>query len=115
MVTYKLQGTHKQSGWTRELILTNGCGTGKYRIVPTDDSGPRVVEFLTAGSWSNNPADNRANIDDDRVVLCDGAELPAWAMDWLTRVNAKSAQRGRDAFQAAMDDADYHAARNEGW
>ena len=114
-LTYTLRGTHKQTGWTRELVIRDGYGSGLYRIVPTDDSGTRIVEFLSAGSWSNNPADDRANVNRDRVVLCDGAPLPQWAFDWLSGVNAKSCQRGRDAFRAACDDADMHADRHTGW
>ena len=93
--------THKLSGWTRTAI-----GFGKFTIAPSDDSGARTVAFLSAHSWQNYPNDDRANIDRDRVVLIDGPALPAWAVEWLTKANAKSCQHGRAALSAAIHDAD---------
>jgi hypothetical protein len=107
-ITYGPHRINKAHGWTRAQILSDGFGTGRYHINPTDGSEPRIVEFLSAGSWSNNPADNRDNINTDRVVLCEGAPLPEWAMAWLTAVNAKSCQNGRNAFRAALDDANWN-------
>jgi hypothetical protein len=95
--TYLLKGTHKTHGWTRELILKDGYGSGQFRIVPTDDSGPRIVALMSAGSWQNHPQDDRD-----------------WAADWLHKVNAKSCGRAREAFQAAMDDAG-DCFRDTGW
>lgn len=83
--------------------------------MPTDGSGDRVVELLSAGSWSNNPKDDKANANADRVILCDGPELPDWAMAWLTAANAKSCANARSAFRAAMDDADDAPWRDLGW
>jgi len=64
--------THKTSGWTRTAI-----GFGQWTIHPTDDSGDRIVAFMSAHSWQNLPNDRRENIGTDRVVLVSGAELPA--------------------------------------
>ena len=94
---------HKISGWTREVIPD---GSSRYRIVPTDDSGERIVRFVSAHSWANDPADDRAQEDRDRVVLLEGAPLPAWADEWLTRANQKECENGRAAFRAALQDAD---------
>jgi hypothetical protein len=112
--TYLLKGTHKTHGWTRELILKDGYGSGQFRIVPTDDSGPRIVALMSAGSWQNHPQDDRAKVNEDRVVLLEGQPLPDWAADWLHKVNAKSCGRAREAFQAAMDDAG-DCFRDTGW
>jgi hypothetical protein len=100
--------THKATGWTREAI-----GWDNWRITPTDDSGVRVVAFMSAGSWGNLPNDDRANINTDRIVLTEGADLPAWAVEWLTKANAKSTANARSAFQAALDDADWNEARRD--
>ena len=93
--------THKVSGWKRESI-----GYGNFRIIPTDDSGERKVAFLSAGSWANLPNDNRAEQGTDRVVLIEGNPLPQWAVEWLTKANAKSCQRARSEFGAAIEQAD---------
>ena len=107
--------THKASGWTR-----TPTGHGLYRIEPTDadrESGEvtRIVAFLSAGSWANYPHDDRARIEQDRVVLVEGDPLPAWAIAWLEGVNARSAERGREALRAAMDDAAWHEDSRDGW
>ena len=93
--------TNRSTGWRRTAI-----GFGKFRIEPTDGSGCRVVAFLSAGSWQNYPNDDRANIDRDRVVLLEGAELPPAARAWLEAANAKSCRGGREALRAAINDAD---------
>ena len=98
--------THKASGWTR-----TAAGHGNWTITPTDDSGERVVAFMSAHSWANLPNDDRANEARDRVVLVSGEPLPAWAMDWLTAANAKSCQGGRAALRAALADADWNEDR----
>lgn len=97
---------HKATGWKRIAV-----GWGNWRIVPTDDSGDRVVAFMSRGSWANLPNDRREAIDTDRVVLVDGEPLPDWAMEWLTKANAKSAESGRAALRAAIDDADWNEDR----
>ena len=102
--------THKASGWTR-----TAQGFGQWLITPTDESGVRVVDFLSAGSWANHANDDRALIDTDRVVLLSGDPLPAFAVDWLTAANAKSCANARRAFRAALDDADWNEARRDGW
>lgn len=102
--------THKISGWQRIAE-----GYGNWRIVPTDRTGDRIVAFMSRHSWANLPNDDRANIDQDRIVLVSGDPLPAWAVDWLTKANAKSCDRGRAAFEAAIADADWHQASREGW
>jgi hypothetical protein len=104
-----MKRTHKTTGWTREAI-----GYGNYRIEPTDGSGTRTVAFMSAGSWANLPNDNRANINSDRVVLMTGEPLPEWAVEWLTKANAKQCDHGRDALQAAIADADWNEARQMG-
>lgn len=105
-----LTKTHKATGWTRTAL-----GYGNWRITPTDGSGDRTVAFMSRGSWANLPHDDKANSDRDRIVLVDGPALPDWAVEWLTRANAASCQRGRDALRAAIDDADWNEARREGW
>jgi hypothetical protein len=112
---YKLLGTHKAQGWTRELIIADGWGSGQWRVVPTDGSGTRVVAVLSRGSWANNPKDDKANIGRDRVLLMEGEPLPEWATAWLEKAWAKSCESGRASLQAAMDDADWNESRNEGW
>ncbi len=104
----KTTRTHKTTGWTRTPM-----GWGKWTITPTDDSGDRVVAFMSAGSWQNLPNDDQANSDRDRVVLVSGDPLPAWAMEWLEKANAKSCNSGRAAFRAALDDADWHEATRD--
>ena len=101
---------HKASGWTRTAI-----GYGDYRIVPTDGSGDRIVAFMSAYSWANLPNDDRARETEDRVVLKSGAPLPEWAQTWLESANRRSCQPGRDALQAAIDDADDAPFRDTGW
>lgn len=103
---------HKLSGWTRTVIAD---GSSRWTITPTDDSGDRIVRFLSAHSWANDPGDDKARADLDRVVLLDGAPLPGWAMDWLEAANVKSCNRGRDALRAAIDDADWHSGSRDGW
>ena len=93
--------THKASGWTR-----TAQGFGRWLITPTDASGARVVEFLSAGSWQNLPNDDRAQMHTDRVVLVSGDPLPEWAALWLTRSNALSCETAREHFRSACDDAD---------
>lgn len=101
---------HKTSGWTRTHL-----GHNTWRIVPTDDSGNRDVCFLSAGSWANLPQDDRAREHEDRVILLSGATLPAWAQTWLETAHARSCARGRAAFRAALDDADWNDDQNTGW
>ena len=103
-----LTRTHKPTGWTRTPI-----GYGNFKIEPTDGSGTRVVAFMSAGSWGNYPNDDRANIDRDRVVLLEGEQLPDWAMDWLTKANAKSCANARAAFRDAIADADWNECRRD--
>jgi hypothetical protein len=102
--------THKATGWTRTAI-----GHGNYRIVPTDGSGDRVVAFMGRHCWANLPNDRREDQTRDRVVLVSGDPLPAWAVRWLESVNAAQCQSGRDALQAAIADADFHADSRDGW
>lgn len=98
--------THKETGWTR-----TAQGHGRWLITPRDNSGLRIVEFLSAGSWQNLPGDDRANINRDRVILVDGPPLPAWAIVWLETANARSCASGRRAFAAAIADADDNESR----
>ncbi len=100
--------THKASGWTR-----TPTGWGNYSITPTDNSGERIVAFMSRGSWANLPNDDRANINTDRVILVSGEPLPEWAMAWLTAANAKSCAQARAAFQSAIEDADWNEARRD--
>lgn len=102
--------THKVSGWTR---TPTGDGSGCYRIVPMDGSGDRIVRFQSAHSWANDPTDDRALVDQDRIVLISGAPLPDWAHAWLTAANAKSCASGRRALRAAIADADFHDDRRD--
>lgn len=95
--------THKQSGWQREPI-----GFVQHRITPTDNSGVRIVAFYGAGDWHNDPFDDRARQDEDRVILQSGNPLPDWAMDWLETVNHRQREAARERFRAALDDADNH-------
>jgi hypothetical protein len=104
--------THKVSGWTRSHVRDGGQ---RWTITPTDASGERIVEFLSAGSWSNNPADDDAQREDDRVVLISGEALPAWAVAWLTNACRTQCERGRDALRAALEDADRHNSMGDGW
>jgi hypothetical protein len=104
--------THKATGWTRTSLAD---GSSCYQITPTDDSGDRIVRFLSRNSYAKDPNDDRANIGTDRVVLISGEALPPWAIEWLTNANIKACQRGRDALQAAIDDADFHADSQDGW
>lgn len=99
-----LTRTHKVSGWTRTPLRD---GSGCWRIVPADGSGIRIVRFLSAHCWQNDPADDRARADVDRIVLISGPALPEWAAAWLTAANAKSRERARETFAAAMDQAEY--------
>jgi hypothetical protein len=102
--------THKATGWTRTAI-----GFGQFRVTPTDDSGDRIVAFMSAHSWQNLPNDSKDRIDVDRVVLVSGAALPDWAIEWLDRANAKSCQSGRAALRSAIADADWHTSARDGW
>jgi len=102
--------THKLSGWTRTIIAD---GSMRQTITPTDDSGVRIVRFLSAHSWANDPNDNKADSDKDRVVLLDGPDLPEWAVQWLALANAKSCSRARDAMHAAIADADFDQDRRD--
>lgn len=97
---------HKASGWTR-----TAAGFGHWTIRPTDDSGDRVVVFLSAGTWQNTPGDDRAKADTDRVLLMSGAPLPDWAIVWLETANRKQCTRARQAFRSALEDADYNLDR----
>lgn len=102
--------THKASGWQREP-----CGGGgmDWLITPTDDSGPRVVAFLSAHTWQNHANDSRERIGQDRIVLVSGAALPDWAADWLETANRKYCARARAALRAAIEDADWNEARRD--
>ena len=102
--------THKASGWTRTAI-----GHSRYKITATDGSADRIVAFMSAHSWQNLPADDRANVDRDRVVLIEGPALPDFALTWLTAANARQCADGRAAFQRAIDDADNAPFRDGGW
>ncbi len=104
--------THKASGWTR---TNTGDMSACWRITPTDDTGDRIVRFLSRHSWANDANDDRAKMDTDRIVLISGEALPQWAIEWLTNANRKACQQGRDALRAAIDDADMNADRDLGW
>jgi hypothetical protein len=95
--------THKASGWTRQPCAD---GSGCQRIVPTDASGERIVRFMSAGSWANDPADDKARQYEDRIVLVGGAALPDWAVTWLEAANLKRSSRARQNFHAMIDRAD---------
>jgi hypothetical protein len=101
---------HKASGWKR-----TAQGFGRWLIEPTDDSGPRTVEFLSAGTWQNLPTDRREDKDRDRVVLIEGDPLPPWAMDWLTTAVIRSTEQARERLRAAIDDADWNESSRDGW
>lgn len=102
--------THKQTKWTRTVIAD---GSSRWTITPTDGSGVRIVRFLSRNSWANDPTDDKANSDKDRVILLEGAALPLWALEWLEGANMKSCARAREAFKAAIDDADFHEMRRD--
>ena len=102
--------THKLSGWTR-----THTGGQRWSVTPTDTSGDRIVEFRGAGCWTNNPADDVARRDDDRVVLISGDPLPDWAITWLENACRKQSEQCRAALRAALDDADWNASAREGW
>lgn len=93
--------THKRTGWKR----TAG-GHHRVLITPSDGSESRVVAFMSAGSWANDPEDDRAKSGEDRVFLISGPPLPAWAVTWLDKVNARQCQQGRDRLAAMLRDAD---------
>jgi hypothetical protein len=97
--------THKRTGWTRTAL---GCG--HWRIVPTDESGERIVAMLSAGTWQNYPNDDRSKQSQDRVVLIDGPALPDWAMIWLNKANALSRDRARTALADMIERADWDEA-----
>lgn len=84
-------------------------GSSRYLITPTDDSGARLVAFLSAGSWANYPNDDRAKQNEDRIVQLEGAPLPDWAVRWLTNANAKQCDRARSAFRSAVEQAGFDA------
>lgn len=100
--------THRESGWTRESLAD---GSMCWRVGPADGSEPRIVRFLSAHSWQNDPADDRANAGKDRVVLISGPELPPWTVEWLQIAVRKSSANGRLALRAAIDDADWNEDR----
>ena len=102
--------THKISGWTRQHVTNND-----WRITPADDSGERVVAFLSAGTWQNLPNDNPAHTWHDRVVLRSGNPLPAWAVSWLTGAARHQAQSGRRELARMIAQADFDEAMREGW
>lgn len=102
--------THKSSEWSR---IATRDGSMRWRIVPTDNSGERMVRFLSAHSWCNDANDDRAKANTDRIVLLDGPPLPEWAIEWLMKANAKSCGRAREAFRAAIDDADWAQDRRD--
>lgn len=104
--------THKVSGWTRTPLRDM---SSKWSIQPSDDSGERIVRFQSAHSWANDPNDDRARIEEDRVILISGEPLPLWAKEWLHTANRKSCQQSRDAFHAAMDDMNDRDFRDSGW
>ncbi len=104
--------THKVTRWTRTPLRD---GSMCYCVTPTDESGDRIVRFLSAHSWANDPHDDKANQDRDRVVLISGEPLPAWAIEWLDKANAKSCANARSAFRAAVDDADRNQDARNGW
>lgn len=95
--------THKETGWTRQ---STADGSGRFTVTPTDDSGARIVRLLSAGSWQNDPNDDRARQDTDRAVLIEGAPLPSWAQAWLDGAAAKTFGRARESLRAALQDAD---------
>jgi hypothetical protein len=102
--------THKATGWTREYL---GDGTGRIRITPTDGSGERLVRFLGPNEYAGDPGDEQAKLGEDRCVLLSGPALPDWAAAWLTRAAAHTRRRAREAFQAAIDDADWNECRRD--
>lgn len=102
--------THKLTGWTRTRLTG-----GDWLITPSDNSGTRTVAFLSAGTWQNLPADDKAREWEDRAVLRDGAPLPDWAMSWLTGAARAEAASGRRALRAAIADADFAADMRDGW
>lgn len=102
--------THTKSGWTRTSLAD---GSMRWRITPTDNTGARIVSFMSAGSWANYPQDDRAQINSNRVILLEGAPLPDWAHAWLTAANNKSCGRAREAFQSAIDRADFDAGMRD--
>jgi hypothetical protein len=106
-----MEKTHKVSGWKR---VSFGDGSARFHIIPTDDSGERVVSFMSAGSWGNYPQDERAKQNEDRIVLLSGSALPQWAHDWLTAANNKSCYRARENFRAAIDQADFDEMMRDG-
>lgn len=100
--------THKASGWTREPIRD---GSGSWRINPTDNSGERVVAFMSAGSWSNYPQDDVAKKNQNRIVQLSGNALPVWAVEWLTNANEKSCRRANENFRAILERVDFDEDR----
>jgi hypothetical protein len=102
--------THKVSGWKREHL-----GGNRWRIVPTDGSEAREVEFVGAHCWGNDPKDDPARQHEDRIVLQSGPALPDWAVVWLEEVNRRACQRGRDALRAAINQADFDADMRDSW
>jgi hypothetical protein len=112
MTPNKYTRTHKASGWTRTPTRDMSMC---YIITPTDGSGDRKVRFMSAHSWANDANDDKARQDQDRVVLVEGAPLPAWATEWLDAANRKACAGARAAFQSACDDADWHSSAQDGW
>ena len=120
--------THKTTGWTRTATadgsmrwIVRPCfinpQTGHFWRTPEQDAGAedRIVRFLSAHSWANDPNDSKDRQDEDRIVLLDGEPLPAWCIEWLEKANRKSCANGRAALQAAIDDADNAPFRDTGW
>jgi hypothetical protein len=85
----------------------------RYTIGAADGSGDRIVRFVSAHSWANDPADDRARQAEDRIVLLEGAPLPDWAIVWLEAANAKQCRGARAAFRAAIEDADAYQDRRD--
>ena len=103
--------THKLTGWTRTSI-----GNGAHVIKDETGAERARVDFVSAGSWFNSPLDDRANIDKDRILQTAGEPLPTWALEWLNKANQIANERAREAFRAAMDDADDNIfGRDSGW
>jgi hypothetical protein len=82
--------------------------------VPTDDSGDRIVRFLSAHSGANDPNDDPINQSIDRVVLISGEPLPDWAAAWLYAANQRSCASGREALRMALADAEWNQDRRDG-
>jgi hypothetical protein len=95
--------THKASGWTRER--TEGI-SGRWRVTPTDGTGPRIVAFMSGHSWANLPNDSMSKMHEERVVLVSGEPLPEWAQTWLEGANLRECERAREQFRRMVLDAE---------